>query len=123
MAVLLCRTQVGSFGFEHLLGAFSAGAFGGGERGDSVELGLVLVAEGIAFTGGVSARPSGFGAGVCFALAGAGGTGFGLAGGLDGVVAFADGLGGGGLRGGGLRGSVGVRRGDLGGRLMAGLLE
>ena len=33
---------VGAFGVEQLLGAFGAGAFGGGERGDGVELGVVL---------------------------------------------------------------------------------
>ena len=46
---------VGAFGVELLLGAFGAGAFGGGERGDGVELGLVLLAEGVAFAGGVGA--------------------------------------------------------------------
>jgi hypothetical protein len=109
---------VGSFGVEHLLGAF-----GGGERGDRVELGLVVVAEGAAFPGGVIACLAGFGAGVCFGLAGAGGGGFGAAGSLDGVVAFAGCLGGGGLRGSDLRGSVVAGGGDLRGRVVAGLLE
>ena len=82
----------GAFGVELLLGAFGAGAFGGGERGDGLELGLVLLAEGAAFAGGVGADAVCLGAGVGLGLAGAGDLGVGAAGGLGCVVTFADGL-------------------------------
>ena len=82
---------VGALGFQQLFGAFGAGAFGGGERGDGFQLGVVLLAEGVAFAGSVGADALGFGAGVGFGLAGAGGLGVSAAGGLGRVVAFADG--------------------------------
>ena len=47
---------VGALGLQQLLGALGAGALGGGERGNGVQLCLVLVAEGVAFAGGVGAR-------------------------------------------------------------------
>ena len=81
----------------------------------------MLVAGRITFAGGVSACPFSLSAGICFALLGSGDGGFGAAGSLDGVVAFAGGVSDGGLRGAHLRGGVGVRCGDLGGPLAAGL--
>ena len=83
----------------------------------------MLVAEGVAFAGGVGAGPVCFGAGVGFCLAGAGDLGVGTAGGLGSVVTFAQAAGGVGLRCGDLAGCLGVGGGDLGGGVAAGLLE
>ena len=112
---------IGAFGLEQLLGAFSAGAFGGGERGDGVELGLVLLAEGVAFAGGVGADAVCLGAGVGLALAGAEDLGVGAAGGLGCVVAFAGAACRFGLGRADLPGCLGSRGGDLGGGVAAGL--
>ena len=114
---------VGALGFQLLLGAFGAFAFGGGERGDGRQLGVVLVLEGVAFTGGVGADVLGLGAGVGFGLAGAGGLGAGAAGGAGRVVAFAAGLCGLGTGRGGLGGGDGLGVDDLRGGIGAGLLE
>jgi hypothetical protein len=83
----------------------------------------VLVAEGVAFAGGVGADPVCFGAGVGFGLPGAGDLGVGAPGGLGSVVTFAQAAGGVGLRCGDLAGCLGVGGGDLGGGVAAGLLE
>jgi hypothetical protein len=82
---------VGAFGFQELLGALGAGALGGGQRGDGLELGVVLLAEGVAFAGGVLAGAAGLGAGVSLGLAGAAGLCAGVAGCFSGVAAFAAG--------------------------------
>jgi hypothetical protein len=68
---------VGPFGFQRLFGPLGAGALGGGQRGDGLQLCLVLLAEGAAFAGGVGADPVCFGAGVGFGLPGAGDLGVG----------------------------------------------
>jgi hypothetical protein len=73
---------VGAFGFELGFGAFGAGAFGVGEVALGADLLLAVLAEGIAFAGGISADPVGFGAGVGFGLAGPGGLGAGVCAGL-----------------------------------------
>ena len=114
---------VGAFGVEQLLGAFGAGAFGGGERGDGVELGVVLLAEGVSFAGGVGADAVCLGAGVGLGLAGADGLGVGAAGGPGRVVAFAGIPGCFGLGGGDLPGCLGLGGGELRGGVAAGLLE
>ncbi len=114
---------VGAFGVEQLLGAFGAGAFGGGERRDGVELGLVLLTQGAAFASGVGADAVCLGAGVGLGLAGADGLGVGAAGGLGRVVAFAGAPGGLGLGGAYLPGCLGLRCGDLRGGVAACLPE
>ena len=73
---------VGAFGLQLGFGAFGAGAFSGGERGDGLQLGLVLLAEGAAFAGAVGADAICLGAGVGFGLAGAGDLSVSAAGGL-----------------------------------------
>ena len=113
---------VGALGLQQLLGALGAGALGGGERGDGVQLCLVLVAEGVAFAGGVGAGPVGLGAGVGFGLPGAAGLGVGTPGGLDRLVTFAGGLASFGLRGADLPGGLGPGGGDVAGCVAAGLL-
>ncbi len=84
---------VGALGLELGFGAFGAFAFGLGERVCRGELGLVVLAEGVAFTGGVGAGLGCLVAGVCLGLAGAADLGIGavpgLRGGGDRVVAFA----------------------------------
>jgi hypothetical protein len=87
-----------------VLGAFGAGPLSVGQRGDGVELGLVLFAEGVAFAGGVGADLVCFGAGVRFGLAGADGLGFGAASCSGCVVAVA-----------GAAVCLGAGRGDLSG--------
>jgi hypothetical protein len=127
---------VGTLGFELSFSAFGAGAFGGGERAFGLELGLAVLAEGIAFAAGIVADAPGLGARVGFGLAGAGdlgaGVGAGLMRGAQRVVAFAFGAGlrlargcdlliGVGLDGCGLRGSVTAELGELGGRVAGGV--
>src|SRR5690349_17595471 len=70
----------GAFGVELVFGAFGAGALGGGEGAGGGELCLVVLAEGLAFAGGVGADAGGFGAGVGFGLTGAAGLGVGAVG-------------------------------------------
>ena len=113
----------GAFGFQQLLGALGAGALGGSQRGDGLQLCLVLVAEGVAFAGGVGAAPVCFGAGVGFGLPGAGDLGVGAPGGLGSGATFAQAAGGVGLRRGDLARCLGAGGGDLGGGVAAGLLE
>ena len=114
---------VGAFGLQLGFGAFGAGAFGGGERGDGLQLGLVLLVEGVAFAGGVGVDAVCLGAGVGFGLAGAGGLRISPAGGLDRVVAVAGAPGGFGPGGADLPGCLGLGGSDLGGCVAAGLLE
>src|ERR1035441_5173389 len=82
-------TAVGALGFQELFGAFGPVSFGGGERGDGGELGMVLLAECVAFAGGIVTDASSFGAGVGFSLAGPVGVGFAAAGSVRCGVAFA----------------------------------
>ncbi len=60
---------VGALGFQEMLGAFGARALSVRQRGDGVELGLVLLADGVAFAGGVGADTVCLGAGVYLAAA------------------------------------------------------
>jgi hypothetical protein len=121
---------VGALGLELGFGAFGAGPFGLGERVCRGELGLVVLAEGVTFAGGVSAGLGCLAAGVFLGLAGAADLGAGgvpgLCGGGDRVVAFAGaaagvGAGGGdlflgaGRDGGDLRAGVAAQLGELGG--------
>ena len=113
---------VGAFGLQQLLGPLGAGAFGGGQRGDGVQLRLVLIAEGAAFAGGIGADVLGFGAGVGFGLAGSDGLGVSAAEGRDRVVTLAGSLDSFGPRGADLPGGFGLGGGDLRGCVAAGLL-
>ena len=121
---------VGAFGLELGFGALGAGSFGLGERVCRGELGLVVLAEGVAFAGGVGAELGCLVAGVGLGLAGAADLGAGsvpgLRGGGERVVALAGaaagvGAGGGcflvsaGLDGGDLRGGVAAQLGEPGG--------
>jgi hypothetical protein len=63
--------ELGELGVELALGAVGPGTLGRGERAGGVHLGLVVLAEGVAFTGGVGADMPGLGAGVGLGLAGA----------------------------------------------------
>jgi hypothetical protein len=122
---------VGALGLELGFGALGAVPFGLGERVCRGELGLVVLAEGVTFAGGVSAGLGCLVAGVCLGLAGAADLGVGsvpgLRGGGDRVVAFAGaaaGVGacggclllGAGRDGGDLRAGVGAQLVELGGR-------
>jgi hypothetical protein len=62
---------VGALGLELCFGALGAGPFGLGERACRGELGLVVLAEGVTFAGGVSPGLDCLVAGVCLGLAGA----------------------------------------------------
>ncbi len=75
---------VGTLGFELGFGALGAFAFGLGEGVCRGELCLVMLAEGVAFTGGVGAGLGCLVAGVCFGLAGAADLGIGGVPGLGG---------------------------------------
>src|SRR6266852_5565340 len=119
------RPEAGEFGVELVFGAVGASAFGGGERVGGAGLGLVMLAEGVAFAGGVGADVPGLGAGVCLGLAGAADLGVGavlcLACGLGRGVALALAAGDGLLGGGDARGCFGAGGGDLAGGLRLGL--
>ncbi len=127
---------VGALGLELFFGSLGAGPFGLGERVCRGELGLVVLAEGVTFAGGVGAELGCQVAGVGLGLAGAADLGVGgvpgLAGGGDRVVAFAGaavsvGAGGGSLLvsagrdGGDLRGGVAAQLGEGGGRVACGV--
>ncbi|MGH3125311.1 MAG: hypothetical protein ACRDND_30385, partial [Streptosporangiaceae bacterium] len=114
---------VGALGFQELLGAFGAAAFGVGERGDGAELGLVLVAEGVTFAAGISADAAGLGNGALFGLAGAGGLGLSPACCPGGVIAFTGAACYLRLGRAGLRGCLGAGCADLGGGTGTGLVQ
>ena len=108
---------VGALGLELGFGTLGAGSFGLGERVCRGELGLVVLAEGVTFAGGVGAELGCQVAGVCLGLAGAADLGAGsvpgLRGGGDRVVALAGAAAGGSARGGCLLVSAGLDSGDL----------
>jgi len=108
---------VGALGLEPGFGTLGAGPFGLGERVCRGELGLVVLAEGVTFAGGVSTGLGCLAAGVGLGLAGAADLGVssvpGLCGGGDRLVALAGAAVGGGASGGCLLISAGLDGGDL----------